>query len=294
MMQSLLDRMHDAAVLCEDTMRRYFASKDTKKTTLYRAMEYGVMGGGKRIRPFLTLEFCRMLGGSDAAALPYAAAIEMIHNFSLIHDDMPCMDNDDLRRGRPTTHKVFGEAQALIAGDALIFAAFDCALSGVSDAASQNRALRELALAAGADGMCEGQMIDMESDGVQIPFERLLALHAHKTGALIRAACCCGVVAGHGSAAQYNAAAQYATALGLAFQIRDDMLDVVGDEAVFGKPIGSDAKNEKRTFVSVYGMDAAREMAKKAVNEALAALNEIPGDTQPMRALAETMLSRQA
>ena len=141
-MQSLLDRMHDAAALCEDTMRRYFASKDTEKTTLYRAMEYGVMGGGKRIRPFLTLEFCRMLGGSDAAALPYAAAIEMIHNFSLIHDDMPCMDNDDLRRGRPTTHKVFGEAQALIAGDALIFAAFDCALSGVSGAESQNRALR--------------------------------------------------------------------------------------------------------------------------------------------------------
>ena len=188
MMQTLLDRMHDAAALCEETMRRYFAEKDTKKTTLYHAMEYGVMGGGKRIRPFLTLEFCRMLGGSDAAALPYAAAIEMIHNFSLIHDDMPCMDNDDLRRGRPTTHKAFGEAQALIAGDALIFAAFDCALSGAADAAAQNRAVRELAVAAGADGMCEGQMIDMESDGVQIPFERLLELHAHKTGVLIRAA----------------------------------------------------------------------------------------------------------
>ena len=245
MMQSLLDRMHDAAVLCEDTMRRYFASKDTKKTTLYRAMEYGVMGGGKRIRPFLTLEFCRMLGGSDAAALPYAAAIEMIHNFSLIHDDMPCMDNDDLRRGRPTTHKVFGEAQALIAGDALIFAAFDCALTGASDAASQNRALRELALAAGADGMCEGQMIDMESDGVQIPFERLLALHAHKTGALIRAAAKLGVIAAGGDDAAMAAADAYGSGIGLAFQIVDDVLDVYGSTKTLGKSVGGDAKNEK-------------------------------------------------
>lgn len=276
MMQTLLDRMHDAAALCEETMRRYFAEKDTKKTTLYRAMEYGVMGGGKRIRPFLTLEFCRMLGGSDAAALPYAAAIEMIHNFSLIHDDMPCMDNDDLRRGRPTTHKAFGEAQALIAGDALIFAAFDCALSGAADAAAQNRAVRELAVAAGADGMCEGQMIDMESDGVQIPFERLLELHAHKTGALIRAAAKLGVIAAGGDDAAMAAADTYGRGIGLAFQIVDDVLDACGSTETLGKPVGSDAKNVKSTFLSFMSADDALAYAARVTKEATDAIKGYP------------------
>ena len=290
-MQSLLYRMHDAAVLCEDTMRRYFASKDTEKTTLYHAMEYGVMGGGKRIRPFLTLEFCRMLGGSDAAALPYAAAIEMIHNFSLIHDDMPCMDNDDLRRGRPTTHKVFGEAQALIAGDALIFAAFDCALSGVSDAESQNRALRELALAAGADGMCEGQMIDMESDGVQIPFERLLALDAHKTGALIRAAAKLGVIAAGGDDAAMAAADTYGRGIGLAFQIVDDVLDACGSTETLGKPVGSDAKNEKSTFLSFMSADDALAYAARVTKEATDAIKGYPA-SGTLISLGEWLLHR--
>ena len=290
-MQSLLDRMHDAAALCEDTMRRYFASKDTEKTTLYRAMEYGVMGGGKRIRPFLTLEFCRMLGGSDAAALPYAAAIEMIHNFSLIHDDMPCMDNDDLRRGRPTTHKVFGEAQALIAGDALIFAAFDCALTGASDAASQNRALRELALAAGADGMCEGQMIDMESDGARIPFERLLELHAHKTGALIRAAAKLGVIAAGGDDAAMAAADAYGRGIGLAFQIVDDVLDVYGSTETLGKSVGSDAKNEKSTFLSFMSADEAMDYAARVTKEAADAIAGYPA-SGTLVSLGEWLLHR--
>lgn len=291
MMQTLLDRMHDAAALCEETMRRYFAEKDTKKTTLYRAMEYGVMGGGKRIRPFLTLEFCRMLGGSDAAALPYAAAIEMIHNFSLIHDDMPCMDNDDLRHGRPTTHKAFGEAQALIAGDALIFAAFDCALSGAADAAAQNRAVRELAVAAGADGMCEGQMIDMESDGVQIPFERLLELHAHKTGALIRAAAKLGVIAAGGDDAAMAAADTYGRGIGLAFQIVDDVLDACGSTETLGKPVGSDAKNEKSTFLSFMSADDALAYAARVTKEATDAIKGYPA-SGTLISLGEWLLHR--
>ncbi len=291
MMQTLLDRMHDAAALCEETMRCYFAEKDTKKTTLYRAMEYGVMGGGKRIRPFLTLEFCRMLGGSDAAALPYAAAIEMIHNFSLIHDDMPCMDNDDLRRGRPTTHKAFGEAQALIAGDALIFAAFDCALSGAADAAAQNRAVRELAVAAGADGMCEGQMIDMESDGVQIPFERLLELHAHKTGALIRAAAKLGVIAAGGDEAAMAAADTYGRGIGLAFQIVDDVLDACGSTETLGKPVGSDAKNEKSTFLSFMSADDALAYAARVTKEATDAIKGYPA-SGTLISLGEWLLHR--
>lgn len=291
MMQTLLDRMHDAAALCEETMRRYFAKKDTKKTTLYRAMEYGVMGGGKRIRPFLTLEFCRMLGGSDAAALPYAAAIEMVHNFSLIHDDMPCMDNDDLRRGRPTTHKAFGEAQALIAGDALIFAAFDCALSGAADAAAQNRAVRELAVAAGADGMCEGQMIDMESDGVQIPFERLLELHAHKTGALIRAAAKLGVIASGGDDRAMAAADTYGRGIGLAFQIVDDVLDACSSTEALGKPVGSDAKNEKSTFLSFMSADDALAYAARVTKEATDAIKDYPA-SETLVALGEWLLHR--
>lgn len=291
MMQTLLDRMHDAAALCEETMRRYFAEKDTKKTTLYHAMEYGVMGGGKRIRPFLTLEFCRMLGGSDAAALPYAAAIEMIHNFSLIHDDMPCMDNDDLRRGRPTTHKAFGEAQALIAGDALIFAAFDCALSGAADAAAQNRAVRELAVAAGADGMCEGQMIDMESDGVQIPFERLLELHAHKTGVLIRAAAKLGVIAAGGDDAAMAAADTYGRGIGLAFQIVDDVLDACGSTETLGKPVGSDAKNEKSTFLSFMSADDALAYAARVTKEATDAIKGYPA-SGTLISLGEWLLHR--
>lgn len=291
MMQTLLDRMHDAAALCEETMRRYFAEKDTKKTTLYRAMEYGVMGGGKRIRPFLTLEFCRMLGGSDAAALSYAAAIEMIHNFSLIHDDMPCMDNDDLRRGRPTTHKAFGEAQALIAGDALIFAAFDCALSGAADAAAQNRAVRELAAAAGADGMCEGQMIDMESDGAQIPFERLLELHAHKTGALIRAAAKLGVIAAGGDDAAMAAADTYGRGIGLAFQIVDDVLDACGSTETLGKPVGSDAKNEKSTFLSFMSADDALAYAARVTKEATDAIKGYPA-SGTLISLGEWLLHR--
>lgn len=290
-MRDLLEKMRDAASLTEAFMQRYFSAHNEQETTLYRAMEYGVMGGGKRIRPFLTLEFCRMLGGSDTAALSYAAAIEMIHNFSLIHDDMPCMDNDALRRGRPTVHKVFGEAQALLAGDALIFAAFDCALSGTADADAQNRAVRELASAAGADGMCEGQMIDMESDGAAIPFARLLELHAHKTGALIRASAKLGVIAAGGDAAAMRAADTYGKGIGLAFQIVDDVLDVYGSTEALGKTVGSDAKNEKATFLSFMSADEAMRYAARVTEEAIDAVSAYP-TSDTLTALANWLLQR--
>lgn len=290
-MQDLLERMRNAASLTEDFMQCYFAARNEKGTLLYRAMEYGVMGGGKRIRPFLTLEFCRMLGGSDAAAVPYAAAIEMIHNFSLIHDDMPCMDNDDLRRGRPTVHKMFGEAPALLAGDALIFAAFDCAFIGTAKAGTQNRAVRELALAAGADGMCEGQMIDMESDDEAISFARLLELHAHKTGALIRAAAKLGVIAADGDAAAMHAADTYGKGIGLAFQIVDDVLDVYGSTEALGKTVGSDAKNAKATFLSFMKADEAMRYATRVTEEAIDAVAGYPA-SDTLTALAKWLLQR--
>lgn len=290
-MQTLLDRIHDSAELTEETMRRFFSSKHTD-TTLYRAMEYGVMGGGKRIRPFLTLEFCRLLGGNDEAALPYAAAIEMIHNFSLIHDDMPCMDNDELRRGRPTTHKAFGEATALLAGDALIFSAFECALSNTQTTEeNRNRAVVLISSAAGADGMCEGQMIDMESDGKKIPFKVLLSLHKHKTGALIRAAAKLGVLAAGGDDAAMRAADIYGAGIGLAFQIVDDILDVCGSTDELGKPVGSDKKNEKTTFLSFMSAEEALAYAKKVSDEAYGAIRGYAG-SETLCALGEWLLQR--
>ena len=258
------------------------------------AMIYSVSAGGKRLRPALILRFCECFGGDTESALPYACAMEMIHTYSLIHDDLPAMDNDDLRRGRPTCHKVYGEGMALLAGDGLLNFAYETMLDAAAhDGARGVAAARTIACGAGVTGMIAGQCMDLSDEhGVaDYPIEKI---HAAKTGAMIRSACVAGAILGGADEAGQDAARRYGEALGLAFQITDDILDVIGDEKTLGKPIGSDAKNEKRTFVSVYGMDAAREMAKKAVNEALAALNEIPGDTQPMRALAETMLSRQA
>ena len=174
-MRDIKNAISENAALVEGALKAFLEKKND--TTLYKSMEYSLMCGGKRIRPFLVLEFCKMFGGTVDSALPYAAAIEMIHTFSLIHDDLPCMDNDDLRRGKPTNHKVFGEAPALLAGDAMVFSAFECALSN-NYVSVENKlaAMRELAVNSGADGMCEGQMIDLEGEGKKLPFEKLLSL----------------------------------------------------------------------------------------------------------------------
>ena len=291
-MQTLLDKMHDAAVLCEDTMRRYFAAKDTKKTTLYRAMEYGVMGGGKRIRPFLTLEFCRMLGGSDAAALPYAAAIEMIHNFSLIHDDMPCMDNDDYRRGRLSCHKQYGEATALLAADALVTAAFEAVANAPTQPQSRVQAAAHLAKAAGARGMLFGQELDKHYETVRASESELLELHAHKTGALIIAGVDLGCDAAQADDALRTALQHYAAELGLVFQIVDDILDVTATTEELGKPVGSDVENDKTTFITLYGLEGARALAKQHNDAALAALADLGPEADFLREMAVELLIR--
>lgn len=289
-MEALRSRIKENAKLVSDKLAAYFAARS--ETALYQAMEYSVVNGGKRIRPFLTLEFCRLFGAPAEAALPYACAIEMIHNFSLIHDDLPCMDNDDLRRGQPTCHKKFGEAQALLAGDALIFSALACTAAAPGQSAgSKVQAVQILSEAAGADGMCEGQMLDMESESRRIPFERLLSLHAHKTGALMRAAAQLGVTAASGDAKALEAAGLYGEKIGLAFQIVDDILDATATTETLGKPAGSDVKNHKTTFLSYMSVKEAETYAKRVSEEACAAVRGYAG-ADLLCALPEYLLFR--
>lgn len=237
-------------------------------------MRYSALAGGKRIRPVLTMEFCRVCGGNPEDALPFAAALEMIHTYSLIHDDLPCMDDDDLRRGKPTSHKIFGEAMAVLAGDALLTRAFELTTSPVYRkhlSADDILAITHaLACKAGIMGMIGGQVLDMEAEKSPPNLDGLIQLQHLKTGALIQAAVEIGCILGGGTAAQKRGAEEYASALGLAFQIKDDMLDVEGDTKRLGKTVGADAVREKATFPVLAGMDACRmrvlELTQRAVN----------------------------
>ncbi len=241
---------------------------------LFEAMRYSLLAGGKRIRPVLVLEFCRLCGGDWEKALPFAAAIEMVHTYSLIHDDLPCMDNDDYRRGRLTNHKVFGEAEAVLAGDALLTAAFDTAAHAEADPAVVVRVIRILSSCAGEKGMVGGQMLDMEGEKKDLDETGVYDIHSRKTGALISAACRMGVAAAGGTEAQLEAARVYAESVGLAFQIRDDMLDVLGDAKKLGKATHMDGS--KNTFVSLYGLDACARRIGQENRKALAALEIFP------------------
>lgn len=235
---------------------------------LFEAMRYSLLAGGKRLRPVFVFEFCRLCGGDWQKAAPFAAALEMVHTYSLIHDDLPCMDNDDYRRGRLTNHKVYGEAMAVLAGDALLTAAFSSLASAPYSPETRVRAVETLARCAGELGMVGGQVLDTESEERACTQQEILDIQSRKTGALIRAACLLGVLAGGGNENQEQAAGTFADHLGLAFQIRDDMLDVVGDEAVFGKPIGSDREEGKVTFVDVLGLEGCRTAVEECTRRA--------------------------
>ncbi len=228
---------------------------------LYEAMEYSLLAGGKRLRPIFTLEFCRLCCGDWKKAVPFAAAVEMIHTYSLIHDDLPCMDNDDFRRGRPTNHKVYGEAMAVLAGDALLTDAFAVASTADVDPEPKVSAMQLLSECAGSLGMVGGQALDVMSEQRQLTEEEILDIHMKKTGLLITAACTIGAVAGGANEAQFDASGRFAAALGLAFQIRDDMLDVIGTKEEMGKSVGTDDK--KNTFVRLLGMDRCEEMVQQ-------------------------------
>lgn len=261
-----------------------------------QAMTYACAAGGKRLRPVLLMEFCRICGGNTEAALPFACAIEMIHSYSLVHDDLPCMDNSPLRRGKPSVHAAYGETMALLTGDALLNRAFETALG--AKAASENApekviaAARELADAAGIAGMIGGQVMDLRYEGENIELDTLVTLQAGKTAALIRAACRMGVLLTDASADMADAAGRFGYELGLGFQITDDILDATATADVIGKPVGSDAENEKTTYVSLLGLDGARLAAARRTEAALSALSGFGEAADGLRSLASSLLTR--
>lgn len=245
---------------------------DEPQKPLFEAMQYSLLAGGKRIRPIMAFEFCRMCGRDWHLAAPFAAAIEMVHTYSLIHDDLPCMDNDDYRRGMPTNHKVYGEAMAVLAGDALLTDAFAMAASAeLQDPKDMATAIGVLSECAGSSGMVGGQVLDIMSETRQCTEQEVLDIQTRKTGKLIVAACVLGVLAGGGSEEQLRAASQFAALLGLAFQIRDDMLDVIGDAVELGKATGVDT--DKNTFVRLYGLQKCEELVSDYTTRAIACLN---------------------
>ena len=256
------------------------------------AMRYSLEGGGKRIRPCLTLEFCRMCGGDPASALPFAAAVEMVHTYSLIHDDLPCMDDDELRRGKPSCHVRFGEANALLAGDGLLTLAFETLTKAALPADRIAEACAVLAAAAGHCGMIGGQTMDLENEGHAVSLETLRQTDALKTGALIRAACLLGCIAADASPQQRKAAADFAFGLGMAFQIVDDILDVTGDTATLGKPAGSDDAQNKSTYVTLCGLDGAKRDARAFTDRAVKALVAFGKAGDALQALAESLCER--
>ena len=293
--------MDIAKLLAENTakidiyLEKNLQTSEKELETLYEAMRYSTLSGGKRIRPFLVMEFCRLFGGREAAAIPFACAIEYVHTSSLIHDDMPCMDNDALRRGRPTNHVVFGEDIALLAGDALITRGYEMAARNSEVEPSTALAATAMLLYhAGAVGMMGGQEIDLLSECKKTDFSTLMKMHEKKTGALIRAACLLGVMAAgitDERDERYNAAVKYARGVGLTFQIIDDILDVEGDAALLGKATHADAALEKTTFLSFMSIEEAKDYAKKLTEEAIAAISPFDGN-EALTELAKFLLTR--
>jgi geranylgeranyl diphosphate synthase type II len=262
---------------------------------IFEAMRYSLFAGGKRLRPILLMAAADAAGGDGRRYLHVAGGLEMIHTYSLIHDDLPAMDNDDYRRGKLTNHKVFGDGMAILAGDGLLTAAFEAMLSqpGV-DPAVLVAVVREVAAAAGAVGMVGGQAVDLQAAGREIDGDTLRYMHKAKTGALFRAAIRSGALLASASAHQLAGLTEYAEQFGLAFQITDDILDVTGDEAKIGKPVGSDAKNCKSTYVSLYSLPTARQMAAEAVATALAALEGFGPEAAVLREFVNYLLTRES
>lgn len=261
-------------------------------TEIGQAARYSLLGGGKRIRAVLTLAACHLNGKPAEAALDYACALEMLHCYSLIHDDMPCMDNDDFRRGRPSCHKKYGEAIALLAADALVTAAFEVIAHAALSAESRVQAAAVLAKAGGARGMLYGQELDKKYETQTATEHQLLELHAHKTGALIIAAVDLGCAAADADSTVQAALRQYAAEVGLVFQIVDDVLDVTSTTEELGKPVGSDAENDKTTFVSLYGLEGARQLALQHNQVGVDALRDLGTSADFLRLLAKELLQR--
>lgn len=282
--------------LVEEALDRYLPSETAEPALIHRAMRYSIFGGGKRLRPVLVLAAAEAVGGAPEPLLPVAAALELIHTYSLIHDDLPAMDDDDFRRGRPTSHRVFGEAVAILAGDALLTEAFGL-LTGPECASCHDprrllTVIQEVASAAGSRGMVGGQTLDIASEGQKVDAAHLESLHRHKTGALIRAALRAGALLAGATPGQLTAVTAYGEAVGLAFQIADDILNVEGEATTTGKAVGSDAARRKATYPAVHGLPEAKARAAGLVGEAIQALEPLGERADPLRGIARFIVER--
>ncbi len=279
------------------SLNRYLPRETELPHSVHKAMRYSVFAGGKRVRPILLLAACQAVGGDTERAMPAACAMEMIHTYSLIHDDLPAMDDDDFRRGNPTNHKVFGEAIAILAGDALLTEAFklisDPRFAAGCDAASRLAVIHEIATCAGSYGMVGGQVVDMESEGKpDIDLPTVQYIHTHKTGALIKASVVAGALLGEADQKSLAGITRYGEAAGLAFQIADDILDIEGTTEEIGKDAGSDQARGKATYPAVIGLDAAREEARVMMDEAMRALEIFGAEADPLREIARYIVYR--
>ena len=277
-------------------LERWVTNEKEFPSQVHRAMRYSLFAGGKRLRPILTLAAAEAVGGRVADVLPLACSLELIHTYSLIHDDLPSMDDDDLRRGKPTSHKVFGEALAILAGDALLTEAFHLLtrpdLMRAVSPRRRLRAMNQVARAAGSCGMIGGQVMDIASQGQKVDPHLLEYIHSHKTGALIAASVCAGAIIGGASPRQYKALNTYGEKLGLAFQVIDDLLDVQGEEKKLGKAVGKDKVKGKATYPALFGIAKSQHKAEALVEEALVHLEPFNGRANPLREIAKFILKR--
>jgi geranylgeranyl diphosphate synthase type II len=280
--------------LVNDGLNRYTPAASVHPASLHEAIRYSLFAGGKRIRPLLCIASAAAVGGSAEDVLPTACALEMIHTFSLIHDDLPAIDNDDIRRGLPTSHKKFGEAIAVLAGDALHTLAFTTIVVHQQAARAETvvNVVRSLALASGTLGMVGGQVDDIACEGKSISADTLRSIHERKTGALLNAAIETGAILSEASDSELAALRSYSDQIGLAFQIVDDILDVTGDDATLGKPSGSDIKNDKATYPKLFGLDESNRLAHSAADSAVAALSSLGPNAEPLRCFARFIVSR--
>lgn len=288
-------RLNQGKQLVEDLLIDMLPKTAVYQKSVIDSMEYSLKAGGKRLRPILLIEACRALGGDVKKAYPFACAVEMIHTYSLIHDDLPAMDDDDLRRGKPTNHKVFGEGIAILAGDGLLNYAHELMIKSiVEDIENKSlpRAAYEISNAAGVYGMIGGQCADLEGEGKPVDLKTLEFIHRHKTGALITAPLKAGAIIGGATKEQLESIEKYGEAIGLAFQITDDILDVVGDEKSLGKKVGSDEANEKSTYPSIYGLEESRKMAREQLEKALKQLEAFKDEADFFRELAKHIVER--
>lgn len=288
--------LKERAIYIEELLNKYMPKEEGYQKTIMESMNYSLSAGGKRLRPILTLEACKIVGGNEKDAIPFAVAIEMIHTYSLIHDDLPALDNDDLRRGRKTNHIVYGEDMAILAGDALLNYAFEVMLSsslGKSNPEKYLRAINEIAKSSGIYGMIGGQVVDVQSENEQIPKEKLDYIHNNKTAAIIIGCMRAGAIIGDANEEQIDEITKYAKNIGLSFQIVDDILDIVGDEVKLGKKVGSDINNNKSTYPSLLGLEKSKEISNELISEAKKSIEKLSENVEFLNGLADYIIARE-